>query len=148
MTFVLIVDSTGIIGLNVGVFHVKSTDSKKISTSGHPNVDALIQETQLNATGFHDYLEWIPYEILQDVEPLAEGGFAKVYSAIWIDCKRRWNHLVRQSKEIKVALKCPHNQEDLGQFLGEISAFISCTKYSAANNYALGSNVMQCYDSL
>ncbi|SRR6266498_3130782 len=81
-------------------------------TSCHPEIDAFIQEIQLNATGPHDTLEWIPYEHLQDVKPLAQGGFARVYSATWID------------RSIQVALKCPLNQEEINQLLGEVNSVV------------------------
>src|SRR5688572_30159193 len=86
-------------------------------TSGHPKIDSFIRETQLNATGFFDYLEWIPYEHLQNVSYLAKGGFAKVYSAKWIRNGQAFDYY-------KVALKCPHNQEEVNQLLSEVNSVV------------------------
>ncbi|CAB4441279.1 unnamed protein product [Rhizophagus irregularis] len=55
-------------------------------TSGNNDIDRFIQDTQLSA---HKYttsaLEWIPYDRFRDIKYIAEGGFGKVYKAIWID---------------------------------------------------------------
>ena len=29
--------------------------------------------------------EWIPYNKLQDIEYLTEGGYSKIYTAVWND---------------------------------------------------------------
>src|SRR5947207_2462070 len=52
-------------------------------TSGNKNIDKLIQDTQLSAESFYNVLEWIPYSKFNNIEYIAEGGFAKVYSATW-----------------------------------------------------------------
>ncbi|RIA97564.1 hypothetical protein C1645_813986 [Glomus cerebriforme] len=52
-------------------------------TSGNKDIDKLIQDIQLS--GLSNKFEWIPYDRFNDIKYIAEGGFAKVYSAIWID---------------------------------------------------------------
>jgi len=54
-------------------------------TSGHDSIDQLIKELQLNAVSYHSLLEWIEFSKLRDVEHIAEGGFGRVYKAIWED---------------------------------------------------------------
>ena len=54
-------------------------------TSGDDNLDNLIQESQLNASGDWEFLEWIEYSNLENIEHVAEGGFGNVYKAIWKD---------------------------------------------------------------
>ena len=63
-------------------------------TSGKPNIDRLIKDTMYNTRYYADnriqhklFLEWVPYNRFTDIEPIGEGGFAKVYSATWIDGK-------------------------------------------------------------
>src|SRR5581483_5523522 len=53
-------------------------------TSGNKNIDKLIQDIQLTKN-ISDILEWIPYNKFNDIKYIAEGGFAKVYSATWTD---------------------------------------------------------------
>ena len=54
-------------------------------------------------------VEWIPYDKLQNVKYLTEGGFSKVYSADWIDGPyNKWNPKEKQFKRLgthKVVLK-------------------------------------------
>ena len=54
-------------------------------TSGDDHIDKLIRESQLNATYINGVLEWIEYSNLKNIEHVAEGGFGKVYKAIWKD---------------------------------------------------------------
>src|ERR1043165_1382077 len=53
-------------------------------TSGNIYIDNFIQETQLNAKGSWEILEWIPYNRLANIKYLAKGGFSTVYNAIWL----------------------------------------------------------------
>jgi hypothetical protein len=32
-----------------------------------------------------EFLEWVSFNRFTDIKEIGEGGFAKVYSAIWID---------------------------------------------------------------
>src|SRR6266487_5742934 len=54
-------------------------------TSGNDPIDNLIQESQLNAGNTMEFLEWIEYSNLENIEHVAEGGFGSVYRAIWKD---------------------------------------------------------------
>jgi hypothetical protein len=54
-------------------------------TSGDSNIDELIQNSQLNAVGAHQIIEWIEYSNLENIELVAHGGFGSVYKAIWKD---------------------------------------------------------------
>src|SRR5947209_6262748 len=54
-------------------------------TSGDDNIDRLIQDSQLNANSEFEFLEWIEYSNLKDIEHLAEGGFGSVFKAVWKD---------------------------------------------------------------
>ena len=54
-------------------------------TSGNKNIDELIRESQISAHDFFGVLEWIPYDKFTNIKFIAKGGFAKVYSATWID---------------------------------------------------------------
>uniref|UniRef100_U9TVW4 Protein kinase domain-containing protein n=2 Tax=Rhizophagus irregularis TaxID=588596 RepID=U9TVW4_RHIID len=54
-------------------------------TSGNMHIDKFIQEAQLNARNVYESLEWIPYNRLKNIVFLAQGGFSKIYKAIWLD---------------------------------------------------------------
>ena len=81
-------------------------------TSSNESIDKLIQESQISARDFFHILEWIPYDSFINIEHIAKGGFAKVYSATWmsgyiVDWKgfSDW----KRSDPIKVALKVLNN---------------------------------------
>src|SRR4051812_603203 len=66
-------------------------------TSGDDNIDKLIQDSQLNANNRWEFLEWIEYSNLKDIEHLAEGGFGSVFKAVWKDgpITERWEQSQR-----------------------------------------------------
>jgi len=105
-------------------------------TSGNDPIDNLIQESQLNANDETEFLEWIEYSNLENIEHVAEGGFGSVYRAIWKDGpitakedeNERWCHWdVEKSKwiregEIVVAVKKYRNVTSMSSdFLNEVS---------------------------
>src|SRR3954462_12046436 len=61
-------------------------------TSGNSEIDKFIKDTIYNAKErnyYYDkcplFLEWVPFDRFEDINQIGEGGFAKVYSANWID---------------------------------------------------------------
>src|SRR5687767_4487990 len=78
--------------LNTGrIYWCQSCNSKRLQqdfnkwTSGNKEIDECIRNSQLNATGFHELLEWVPYDKFENIEYLSEGGFGTVYRAKWND---------------------------------------------------------------
>ena len=64
-------------------------------TSENSEIDESIKDTIYNAKKqpYNDYLlflEWVPFDRFQDIKPIGEGGFAKVYSAKWIDGQAKY----------------------------------------------------------
>ena len=72
-------------------------------TSGNSEIDEFIKDTIYNAKGnrvyddnnnyisyFPLFLEWVPFDRFEDIKPIGEGGFAKVYSANWIDGQAKY----------------------------------------------------------
>ncbi|CAG8536692.1 17029_t:CDS:2 [Acaulospora morrowiae] len=78
-------------------------------TSGNEHIDAFIRETQLSATTKFNFLEWIPFDQLTDIERIGSGGFGEVFSARWIAGPRsKWNaekSTWERYPNVKVALK-------------------------------------------
>ncbi|CAG8592694.1 2135_t:CDS:2 [Ambispora gerdemannii] len=105
-------------------------------TSGDAEIDAIIQESQVTATNREELIEWISFDRFGEVTYVAQGGFGKVYSAVWIDGpivywdKERGEWLRRQ--QYKVALKVLKNEENgfVGSFLHEFQAQRNANKSS------------------
>src|ERR1051325_5767840 len=61
-------------------------------TSGNSKIDEFIKDTIYDAKYYYRdgvkcplFLEWVPFDRFEDIKQIGEGGFAKVYSAKWID---------------------------------------------------------------
>ena len=95
-------------------------------TSGNANIDNLIQESQLNANSQWQFLEWINYSNLKDIQHIAEGGFGSVYKAIWEDgpTTYKWNdkksEWIRKSKTAVVIEKYRNVTSVTSEFLDKV----------------------------
>ncbi|CAG8581045.1 17859_t:CDS:2, partial [Racocetra fulgida] len=49
-------------------------------TSGNHELDKFIRKTQLKAIDRADYLEWIPYERIEDIKFIAYGAYGRPYT--------------------------------------------------------------------
>src|SRR5205809_194205 len=58
-------------------------------TSGNSEINHFIKDTIYDAKcdiyNCPLFLEWVPFDRFEDIKQIGEGGFAKVYSAKWID---------------------------------------------------------------
>jgi hypothetical protein len=87
-------------------------------TSGNPEIDKLIHESQLNTEDYYN-LEWISYDKFLDIKPIGEGGFANIFSASWKNKRRDSNG------SITVALKKLKNSINITETLiNEVNLFI------------------------
>jgi hypothetical protein len=102
-------------------------------TSGNDDIDEFIKDTIYNAKlAYIDdeyplFLEWVPFDRFENIKQIDEGGFAKVYSATWIDGKMRY---VRQydgswkkeePKPLKIALKKLNDSQNIStEYLNEV----------------------------
>src|ERR1044072_738981 len=68
-------------------------------TSGNSEIDDFIKDTIYNpgynySTLYVEYypifLEWVAFDRFENVKQIGEGGFAKVYSATWIDGRAKY----------------------------------------------------------
>ena len=101
-------------------------------TSGNSEIDNFIKDTIYNAKKYKydDYplfLEWVPFDRFEDIKPIVEGGFAKVYSAKWIDGQAEytrqddgtWKKL--NPKPRNVALKRLNGSQNMSsEYLNEV----------------------------
>ncbi|RIA82569.1 kinase-like domain-containing protein [Glomus cerebriforme] len=111
-------------------------------TSGDSNIDKLIQNSQLDALFDEDFIEWIEYSNLENIEFVANGGFGSVYKAIWkdgpiIDNIYPWNidksEWIRDNRKEVVIKKFLNATSVSLEFLSEIEnnmklSFAYCVK--------------------
>ncbi len=95
---------------------------KEGKTSGNPEIDKLIHESQLKTGDYERNLEWIPYRF-QDIKSIGEGGFANIFSATWLDGKPVKYKTKKRSEPIRVALKKLKNSENIEAFINEVNHF-------------------------
>jgi serine/threonine protein kinase len=68
----------------------KECDPRKVIegwSSGNPDIDKFIKDSMYDGRYNQNFLEWVPFDRFTDIKEIGEGGFAKVYSATWIDGK-------------------------------------------------------------
>ncbi|GES73685.1 kinase-like domain-containing protein [Rhizophagus clarus] len=137
-----------------------------ICHSGNTEIDELIRYHQISARDLNNILEWIPYDKFRDIKYMAEGGFAKVYSATWIDgfiinWDQEFNNWKR-SGAYKVALKVLKNSRDMSlDFINEIKnltkipnncegivKFYGITQDPTTSNYALVFKLEDCLKNI
>jgi serine/threonine protein kinase len=97
-------------------------------TSGNHDIDKFMKDTIYNVKNSLDkrFLEWVPYDRFKDIKQIGEGGFAKVYSATWIDGKARYNRSWKKQdpKPMKVALKRLNGSQHMSaEYLNEVLIF-------------------------
>jgi hypothetical protein len=93
-------------------------------TSRNEVIDKLIQDNQLLVRRC-GLLEWIPYDKFTNINYIAEGGFAKVYSATWIDGQiKKWSQFSNswnRNGSTTIALKVLNNSKNISEdFLNEV----------------------------
>ena len=86
-------------------------------------IDNLIYQSQLKTVSYYNNLEWIPYDRLQNIKPIGEGGFAKIFSATWLDGKLILDRTKKRTAPIRVALKRLKNSENMEVFINEVNYF-------------------------
>ena len=99
-------------------------------TSENHDIDEFIKDTIYNAKYNDRFLEWVSFDRFKDIKQIGEGGFAKVYSATWIDGKAEYYRQNDGSwkkaypKPIKVALKKLNESQNISsEYLNEVYSF-------------------------
>ena len=103
-------------------------------SSGNSEIDEFIKDTIYNAKeddGYPLFLEWVPFDRFEDIKQIGEGGFAKVYSAKWIDGQAIYDKQDDGSwkkskpKRIDVALKKLNGSQNMStEYLNEVFKFL------------------------
>src|SRR5581483_11978728 len=98
---------------------------KEGKTSGNSEVDKLIHESQLKIKDYGYALELIPYDRFKDIKLIGEGGFAKIFSATWLDGTPAFNKVYKKRTDpITVALKKPKYSDTMESFIHEVNSEI------------------------
>ena len=105
-------------------------------SSGNSEIDKFIKNTIYNAKQYYNginrkyhplFLEWVPFDRFEDIKQIGEGGFAKVYSAKWINGQAKytkrdngsWKKL--EPEPINVALKRLNGSQNMSaEYLNEV----------------------------
>jgi len=112
---------------NIGYAWCKKCDAGKFlkegKTSGNPEIDNLIYDSQLKNKHYRANLEWIPYDRFQVIKPIGGGGFANIFSATWLDGKPTGVYRKERTEPVTVALKKLKNSENMEAFINEVKNF-------------------------
>jgi hypothetical protein len=107
-------------------------------SSGNSEIDEFIKDTIYNVvedlyiySGVYNhyplFLEWVEFDRFKNVKQIGKGGFAKVYSATWIDGKAKYKKQSNGSWEklnynpMTVALKRLNDSQNISdEYLNEV----------------------------
>ena len=78
---------------------------------------------QLRTWEYERVIEWIPFDRLNNIKKIGQGGFSSVFSATWLDGVRKLNDNVRTREPFStVALKTlSDSKKNSHDFLKEVS---------------------------
>jgi hypothetical protein len=110
-------------------------------SSGNPDIDKFIKDTIYDARScrgrYATFLEWVPFDRFEDVNQIGEGGFAKVYSATWLNGPSIFRKQDDESwkkddlKSIKVALKRLNGSQNMSaEYLNEVYLYCLFIQFS------------------
>src|SRR5438034_7466097 len=90
-------------------------------------INLLKIQFMIRELGYRLFLEWVPFDRIEDINQIGVGGFAKVYSATWIDGTAYYDkqndgsYKKRESEPKKVALKRLNGSQNMSaEFLNEV----------------------------
>ncbi|CAG8575048.1 4628_t:CDS:2 [Paraglomus brasilianum] len=111
-------------------------------SSSSPALNTLIQKSQLNAQHEYNYVEWINYDRIEQVELYDEGHFSVVYKGVWLDGPRKvWDEKKgwTRSGSTKVVMKAlnDNNKSSFDEIMKEFDTNIKCSSQARG--------VLRCY---
>ncbi|RHZ47031.1 hypothetical protein Glove_595g13 [Diversispora epigaea] len=115
--------------------------NSQIVDSGNKNIDDFIRETQFSKESMYsEFLKWVPYENLTNIEHIGKGGFSEIYKATWEKQIYRSKGFF-ETKKTEVVLKVLNNSENvntkfLKEFRGDTIQCHGVTQIPKTKNYA------------
>ncbi|UZO01163.1 uncharacterized protein OCT59_012267 [Rhizophagus irregularis] len=124
-------------------------------TSGNDDIDNLIKDSIYdtcrgeyigNGKYSPSFLKWVPFDRFEDMKQIGEGGFAKVYSATWIDGDAKYikqddgNWIKEEPKSMKVALKRLNGSQNMSaDYLNELKTHwkLNCAQLDSLKFYGM-----------
>ncbi|CAB4421509.1 unnamed protein product [Rhizophagus irregularis] len=102
-----------------------------LKSSGNKVIDDLITYTQINKDKSGGKLEFVPHDQFKNIEFIAEGGFSKIYKAIWVDGPiNNWHEIkcndwnITRDNNYTVVLKKLNNSKNVtSKELNELKVF-------------------------
>lgn len=128
-------------------FWCKECDPRRIIegwSSENPDIDMFIKATIYNVRHVDSspFLEWVSFDKFIDINQIGEGGFSKVYSAIWMDgkssYKKRNNEswIKLESEPIKVALKKLNGSQNMStDYLNKVEYIFITSTFRSSSYY-------------
>ncbi|POG81672.1 kinase-like domain-containing protein [Rhizophagus irregularis DAOM 181602=DAOM 197198] len=113
--------------------------------SGNDDIDNFIKDSIYNGC-YPSFLEWVPFDRFEDMKQIGEGGFAKVYSATWIDGDANYikqddgNWIKREPKSMEVALKRLNGSQNMSaDHLNELKTHwkLNCIQLDSLKFYGM-----------
>jgi hypothetical protein len=96
-------------------------------SSGNNDIDKFIKDTIYDRRDYGvRFVEWVPFDRFEDIKQIGEGGFAKVYSATWIDGEAKYERQEgiwkkKESQPKIVALKRLNGSQNMSaEYLNEV----------------------------
>ncbi|RIB29769.1 kinase-like domain-containing protein [Gigaspora rosea] len=68
-------------------------------TSGNRDIDICMKEFQLRVNDYEHMIEWIPFDRLDNIKKIGEGGFGTVFSERWLDGIRKVKKIKNDNDE-------------------------------------------------
>ncbi|RIA97400.1 kinase-like domain-containing protein, partial [Glomus cerebriforme] len=92
------------------------------------DLNAILKDNYCKSNNTSEFIEWIPYNSLIDITFIDQGGFSKVYSALWLSNNLyEWNHADLEWKRLSgykpVALKVLESYYNISEFLREVQSY-------------------------
>jgi serine/threonine protein kinase len=100
----------------------------KFNLSGIKVIDDIIRNTRVNfvESSISRILEFVPYDQFKNIEFIAEGGFSKIYKAIWangpIDMFYSTDNIVRKNNYTVVLKKLNNSKNIISKELNEVQS--------------------------
>ncbi|CAG8755920.1 3764_t:CDS:2, partial [Acaulospora morrowiae] len=112
-------------------------------SSGNPEIDRIILNSQLKSRYMFSHVEWIPFEHFREINRIGRGGFGNVYSAWWIDGPMCFYGNERISRGQVVAIKSL-GRELTPDLLHKLETYINISTSQTNLRYEL-LGLFQCY---